>query len=247
MEPERNKGKWSLPNHRYLAGLFILVGIVLVLWVVPEWQAQYHSENVTDESFPLLANEYRKTIAQIIGGFLLLVGVYLNWRRITAVEQEVRSSEDRQITERFTRAIEQLGNSRLEVRLGGIYSLERIAKDSKKDHWTVMEVLTAFIRENARWEGEGAEPEDVHSGEEAIPTSSPSPSPSPPPPPSKVVTKTDIQAALSVICRRQWIDAESGPIDLHGTDLRGYDLTGGFLEKAHLTDTHLENAILRNA
>ncbi|WP_062294251.1 hypothetical protein [Nostoc piscinale] len=35
------------------------------------------------------------------------------------------------------------------MRLGAIYTLERIAKDSAKDHWTIMEVLTAFVRENA--------------------------------------------------------------------------------------------------
>jgi hypothetical protein len=33
------------------------------------------------------------------------------------------------------------------VRLGGIYALERIARDSESDHWAVMEVLTAFVRE----------------------------------------------------------------------------------------------------
>src|SRR5262245_35597990 len=55
-----------------------------------------------------------------------------------------------QITERFTKAIEQLGDKeRLMVRLGGIYALERIAKDSASDHWSVMEVLTAFVREQA--------------------------------------------------------------------------------------------------
>ena len=37
----------------------------------------------------------------------------------------------------------------LEVRLGGIYALERIAKDSPKDEWTIMEVLTAYVRQNA--------------------------------------------------------------------------------------------------
>ncbi len=37
----------------------------------------------------------------------------------------------------------------LEVRLGGIYALERIARDSPKDHWTIMEVLTAYVRENS--------------------------------------------------------------------------------------------------
>jgi hypothetical protein len=39
----------------------------------------------------------------------------------------------------------------LEVRLGGIYSLERISKESSDDYWTVMETLTAFVRERARW------------------------------------------------------------------------------------------------
>ena len=34
--------------------------------------------------------------------------------------------------------------------IGGIYALERIARDSAKDHPTVMEVLTAFIREHSR-------------------------------------------------------------------------------------------------
>ena len=36
------------------------------------------------------------------------------------------------------------------MRIGGIYALERIARDSAKDHPTVMEVLTAFIREHSR-------------------------------------------------------------------------------------------------
>jgi hypothetical protein len=56
-----------------------------------------------------------------------------------------------QITERFTRAIDQLGSSELDIRLGGIYALERIARDSPDDHPQVMEVLTAYVREHAPW------------------------------------------------------------------------------------------------
>ena len=56
-----------------------------------------------------------------------------------------------QITERFTRAIDQLGHPELDVRLGGIYALERIARDSQDDHPQVVEVLTAYVREHARW------------------------------------------------------------------------------------------------
>jgi hypothetical protein len=36
------------------------------------------------------------------------------------------------------------------VRIGGIYALERIARDSAIDHPTVMEVLAAFIREHSQ-------------------------------------------------------------------------------------------------
>jgi hypothetical protein len=54
-----------------------------------------------------------------------------------------------QITERFTQAIDQLGatddkgNKLFEIRLGGIYALERIARESEEDYWPIMEILTA--------------------------------------------------------------------------------------------------------
>jgi hypothetical protein len=53
------------------------------------------------------------------------------------------------VTDRYTKAVEQLGSDKLEVRIGGIYALERIACDSARDHPTVMDVLTAFIREHS--------------------------------------------------------------------------------------------------
>jgi hypothetical protein len=34
----------------------------------------------------------------------------------------------------------------LDVRIGGIYALERVARDSDKDHPTVIKVLTTFVR-----------------------------------------------------------------------------------------------------
>ncbi|MGH3218423.1 MAG: hypothetical protein ACRDPY_06785 [Streptosporangiaceae bacterium] len=38
------------------------------------------------------------------------------------------------MTDRYTKAIEQLGHDKLDVRIGGIYALERIARDSAKGH-----------------------------------------------------------------------------------------------------------------
>jgi hypothetical protein len=64
-------------------------------------------------------------------------------------QEQTNADRQRRITESFAKAVEQLGSDKLEVRLGGIYSLERISKESPDDYWTVMENLTAFVR-NAR-------------------------------------------------------------------------------------------------
>jgi hypothetical protein len=87
-----------------------------------------------------LESKSRQTLAQILGGAALLVGLYFT-------SQTLRTTQEGQITDRFTKAIDQLGKDTLAVRLGGIHALERIAIDSEADHWAVMEVLTAFIRE----------------------------------------------------------------------------------------------------
>ena len=71
---------------------------------------------------------------------------------VALVRHFAQTDADRQrrITESFSKAVEQLGSDKLEVRLGGIYSLERISKESPDDYWTVMESLTAFVRERKR-------------------------------------------------------------------------------------------------
>jgi hypothetical protein len=37
----------------------------------------------------------------------------------------------------------------VEIRLGGIYALERITNELEKDYWSIMEVLTAYVRKNS--------------------------------------------------------------------------------------------------
>jgi hypothetical protein len=98
-----------------------------------------------------IENEARKTLAYIMGGILAIIGITLAHRRIRALERQVLVAQEGQITERFTRAIEQLGSPEMAIRLGGIYALERIANDSDKDYWPIMETLTAYVRERAPW------------------------------------------------------------------------------------------------
>src|SRR5215207_3869121 len=56
-------------------------------------------------------------------------------------EEQIKADLQRRITESFTKAVEQLGSDKLQVRLGGIYTLERISRESDLDYWPVMEIL----------------------------------------------------------------------------------------------------------
>ena len=111
------------------------------------------------------------------------------------------------MTDRYTKAIEQLGSKELDVRIGGIYALERVARDSAKDHPTVMEVLAAFIRGHSR---EQWPPSDAGR------------------PDQERLTRPDVQAAVTVAGRRNE-KRDILPIDLTGVDLTRANLTGANL------------------
>lgn len=144
-------------------------------------------------------------------------------------------TEQGQVTDRYTKAIDQLGSDKLDVRIGGIYALERVARDSAADHPTVMEVLTAFIREHSRERWPPPDPDGQKRARSIRP---------------------DVQAAVTVVGRRgperdiQPIDltlADLGGADLTAANLRGAKLFGVDLTSADLTRADLTRADLMNA
>ena len=191
---------------RWPRGLVVLAGLVcavlLVLWQLGQ-----------------ITLDGQVTLVQILTGLLVLVGLYWTSRRVLAAEDNVRVAEEGHITERFTKAIAQLGDQEMAIRLGGIYALERIAKDSEKDHGPIMEVLTAYVREKAP------------RREEDIPTAAEKP-------------PTDIQAILTVIGRREPTGNNRGndPLDLSFTRLVRANLTGANLNTADLVGANLTRA-----
>ena len=78
------------------------------------------------------------------------VGLMLAFRR--QYHQEVatdltnRDATERRITELYTKAVEQLGNDKAPVRLGGLYALERLAQDNPAQRQTIVNVICAYLR-----------------------------------------------------------------------------------------------------
>jgi len=175
-----------------------------------------------------------EAVVKVVTPLVILFGLYIAWRRSLAHDRQAetaamnaeianrnaKTAEQGQITERFTRAVEQLADERLAVRLGGIYALERIANDSDdRDHKVVFEVLCAFVREKRT---PGNEEEDLGG------------------------LPQDMQAVMSVIRRRERVP-KGERIDLQGADLRRANLVGANLTRAYLFEAHLEGAFLSRA
>jgi uncharacterized protein YjbI with pentapeptide repeats len=148
-------------------------------------------------------------------------------------------AEQGQITDRFTRTIDQLGqegDGKLAIRLGGIYALERIMRDARVDgpnpvdERNVVELLCAFIRAHTAKQG----PVSPETG-----TSEPT---------------TDVQAALTVLGRRAnsdktgfGADPKFGIVDLRRAHLEGARLEGAHMEGAHFEGAHLDRVHLEDA
>jgi len=246
--------------------------IFSALRIIPKWQVTNSGIAKAKDLFEA-ENEARKTLAQIVGGAAILIGLIFTWKTLQV-------DKEGQITERFTRAIEQLGTMRsdgepnFEVRVGGIYALERIAKDSPQDHWTIMEVLTTYIQEKTYVQENAPcslainqqlnknKTEEDQLREES----------------TQSKPKADIQAILNVIGRSerahenekqylnlkrinlqgaqlyQLYEAHLGRADLRGACLVGVNLRKANLGRANLRglakfwgETHLENADLKEA
>src|SRR5512147_1626627 len=120
---------------------------VVLLWQLPQWQTAEWRAFLTPRELLDLQNQVRQTLAILLAAGAILTGLALLWRRVTASERAaidaVRLAEDSQRRERFTRAVGQLADERLEVRLGAIYGLEQLAADAARHHWPTMEVLCA--------------------------------------------------------------------------------------------------------
>jgi membrane protein implicated in regulation of membrane protease activity len=125
-----------------LLGLAALAGIILAVWKLPSLLYGDVTQASPDARLQA-ASGFRTALVAGLAGLAALGSLAMATRTYRLTQQG-------QITERYAKAIEQLGSDKLDVRLGGIYGLERIATDSERDHPTVVEVLSAFVREHSQ-------------------------------------------------------------------------------------------------
>ena len=240
--------RWeALPrNTRWLIGILAAIVLALVAaWVllVPaaDWLAHHDVGSGKAPALQTARDAARGRLLTLGAGLLAAGALIFTARNFILSRRTFELTEQGQVTDRYTKAIEQLGSDKLDVRIGGIYALERVSRDSARDHSTVMEVLSAFIRGHSheRWapSGPGSQ-EQARSTRSWLRLASWTRTSRAPSQEQVRSTRPDIQAAVTVIGRR---DAKR---DIGRIDLSGADLTGAFLRDADLTGALLIRADL---
>jgi hypothetical protein len=124
-----------------LAAVAVAGGVLLLVWALPSLLTRHpHIPGAVDR---------HKAITDTRTGLIALATALGAGAGLAYTARTYRLSREGHITDRYTKAVDQLGAmDKLAVRLGGIYALERIAVDSERDHRIVVEVLSAFVREH---------------------------------------------------------------------------------------------------
>jgi hypothetical protein len=99
-----------------------------------------------------------RDLALIIGAPF---GLYLAWLRVTAANRQAEASLSQaelarrgHVAELFNRAVGQLSDAKLEVRLGAIYTLRQIARDFPDLAEPTFDLLSSYLREtSAQYQG----------------------------------------------------------------------------------------------
>ncbi|MER7992042.1 pentapeptide repeat-containing protein [Micromonospora chalcea] len=177
-------------------------------------------------------------LGSILSVIVLGIGLFVTNAANRDQQEATRRQQDLaaagQIADRFTQAIDQLGQpgvDKIDVRLGALYSLERIMRDSAVDQPAVVEVIAAFVRVHAP--ASGADPRAPAASPRAL---------------RIPATPVDIQAAVTVLGRRNRdYDHLPDGLNLVATNLGGANLTNAKLNSARLDDADLRYASMGQA
>ncbi len=208
-------------------GLILVVTLIVVLLGPIARRLAKRDHKSQSEVHVEALNATRDTLLKATSGFVLFLGALgtvgtlyytakttaTGQQQAAAAQEQVTIAGDEALTGRYTRAVDQIASDKADARVGGVYALERIMKDSPHDQPTIVEVLAAFLREHARIRDEDSQPPG------------------------------DVQAAVTVLARRHTEnDDPVQHVDLHDAFLNNAEFDHGSFQRSDLSGTHLGGA-----
>ena len=216
---------WIVRN-KFLTCIIVFAVGLLVFGVV--MVCRHWGWIVTESGSTIIRN-----LGLVIGG-LIAIGFGI-WRGVVADRQAKASQEQAKaslhqaetsqrglLNERYQKGAEMLGSEVLSVRMGGIYALQRLAKDEPEQyHVQNMRLFCSFVRNPTK---------DEEAGSRSIRG-----------------VREDVQAVMTVIGTRSAADIELEVKEQFNLDLAGANLAGVNMVLTIPISANLANAILFNA
>jgi hypothetical protein len=228
----------------FVVTLLVAVGFasaMVAFFVLPDRlvdDARFESprDAAVEEKRLAARHDVRIVGVQLVGALALIVGGALTWRTVWLTREG-------QITDRMASSVERLGeDQKVSVRVGAIYALGRVARDSRADHPAVMALLAEHMRATHPAVGEDGRPLKLEWRRGVDP---------------------EVRAVAMVLRARRvgWdpkeprlnfsgIDFRNAPlqrVELRNADLRRSSFRGAFLSDADLTGARITEAALRAA
>lgn len=226
LKAARRIGRWRISLFSLPALLFIALVLVAAVWWFPKFELAHSSGSQE--------HQYRKDAEQsllLFGGLVALAFTF--W--------QVLLTRKGQFTDRFTKAVSMLtqtddGKPLIESRIGALLALEHLANDSFQDRPRVLELISAYVKQNAPWRPPANEQDEIYDPEDDASLTRP--------------PRADITTAVRVLARcHRFLDQK---IDLDNVNLAGHDLQGlrlghVSLQSSNLCKAELQDADLRGA
>jgi uncharacterized protein YjbI with pentapeptide repeats len=141
---------------------FSVIVIGVLIGPLANWIAG-REQHLSDEKRADIRTAARDTLLKAAGGLVLLLGAVGTVGTLAYTAQTARASQeaaqaaqnqvsvahDSQVTDSFATAINQLASNAADERLGGIYELEHVMRESHQDQPAAINVLADFVREHS--------------------------------------------------------------------------------------------------
>ncbi|MFI6325085.1 pentapeptide repeat-containing protein [Nonomuraea sp. NPDC050556] len=222
-------------------GVVLVAGIVWVLGPGARWVLE-HIDGVTiggpaglvGKDLAAALDAVRGRVLAVATGLAALVAVYYTARNADTARRTFQLGERGHVTDRYGKAVEQLGSAQAPVRLGGLYALDQLGQDNPSPalRQTIVDVICAYLRMpytpplDQTGQSEPAEPGAVDSGVSAPVARDPH---------EERQVRLTAQRVLTAHLRyedppahRWWQPSTADPNARHWTDVR-LDLTGATL------------------
>jgi hypothetical protein len=165
-----------LPTRRkWLLGGVALFAIAAVLWFGPWLLTLAPNHGLAADQELKAKNDVRTTLVQLLGGLAVAGGLMVTYssyrqnqrdqekrwaeqdrtyqlnlrdqeKRWADLERSYELNADAQVTDTYTKSVEQLGHAQAPVRLGALYSLVSLAQANPPRRQNVVDVLCAYLR-----------------------------------------------------------------------------------------------------